>query len=62
MVGSGSVLEALHFGKLLVVVPNTSLMDNHQQEVADALSADGYLIKSSPRYSNREMTVNWAER
>jgi UDP-N-acetylglucosamine transferase subunit ALG13 len=26
-------------------------MDNHQQEVADALSADGYLIKSSPRYS-----------
>jgi beta-1,4-N-acetylglucosaminyltransferase len=54
VIGSGSVLEALHFEKLLVVVPNSSLMDNHQQEVANALSADGYLIKSSPRYCNTE--------
>src|SRR5271169_7067302 len=31
-VGSGSVLEALHLGKLFVVVPNASLMDNHQAD------------------------------
>ena len=48
--GSGSVLEALHLGKLLVVVPNASLMDNHQAEVAKALADSGYLIQSSPTY------------
>jgi beta-1,4-N-acetylglucosaminyltransferase len=47
--GSGSVLEALHMGKVLVVVPNASLMDNHQAEVAKALADSGYLIQSSPR-------------
>ena len=50
MVGSGSVLEALHLGKVLVVVPNTSLMDNHQVEVANALSDEGYLLQSTPKY------------
>jgi len=48
--GSGSVLEALHLGKLLIVVPNASLMDNHQAEVAKALSNEGYLLETSPRY------------
>ena len=48
--GSGSVLEALHLGKLLIVVPNASLMDNHQAEVAKALSSEGYLLETSPRY------------
>jgi len=49
--GSGSVLEALHLGKLLIVVPNASLMDNHQTEVAKALSDEGYLLETSPRYT-----------
>ena len=50
-IGSGSVLEALHLGKLLVVVPNASLMDNHQADVAKALSDEGYLLQSSPEYA-----------
>jgi beta-1,4-N-acetylglucosaminyltransferase len=51
ILGSGSVLEALHLGKLLIVVPNTSLMDNHQAEVAKALSDEGFLLETSPRYT-----------
>ena len=44
------MLEALHMGKVLVVVPNASLMDNHQAEVAKALSDEGYLLQSIPKY------------
>jgi beta-1,4-N-acetylglucosaminyltransferase len=42
--GSGSMLEALHLRKLLVAVPNPVLMDNHQEELAKALSSQGYLV------------------
>jgi beta-1,4-N-acetylglucosaminyltransferase len=48
--GSGSILEVLHLGKLLVAVPNSSLMDNHQAELAKALSDEGYLLQSWPEY------------
>lgn len=65
ILGSGSILEALHLGKLLLVVPNSSLMDNHQAEVAKALSEEGYLLESSPEYwKNIEcglMVVNYRE-
>jgi beta-1,4-N-acetylglucosaminyltransferase len=37
-------------GKVLVAVPNASLMDNHQAEVAKALSDEGYLLQSTPKY------------
>lgn len=43
------MLEALHMGKVLVVVPNASLMDNHQAEVAKALSDEAYLLQSTPK-------------
>ena len=49
--GSGSVLEALHLRKPLIVAPNSSLMDNHQAEVAKALSKEGYLLESTPEYA-----------
>jgi beta-1,4-N-acetylglucosaminyltransferase len=49
--GSGSLLEALHLGKSVIAVPNVSLMDNHQIELASALSDQGYLLKSSPEYA-----------
>ncbi|ORY22568.1 glycosyltransferase family 28 C-terminal domain-domain-containing protein [Naematelia encephala] len=45
--GSGSIMTALRNGKKLLVVPNTSLMDNHQAELADVLNAQGYLTVSS---------------
>ncbi|KAJ9112362.1 hypothetical protein QFC19_000782 [Naganishia cerealis] len=46
--GSGSILTALRAGKKLIVVPNTSLMDNHQAELALALEQDNYLYVSTP--------------
>jgi beta-1,4-N-acetylglucosaminyltransferase len=49
--GSGSVLEALHLQKLLIVIPNAALMDNHQVDVAKALSDQGYLLQSSLEYA-----------
>jgi UDP-N-acetylglucosamine transferase subunit ALG13 len=41
--GAGSVLEALSAGRRLVVVPNRSLMDDHQVQLAGALEERGYL-------------------
>jgi beta-1,4-N-acetylglucosaminyltransferase len=54
ILGSGSLLEALHLKKLLIVVPNTALMDNHQIEVAKALCDQGHLIQTTVRYVNAE--------
>lgn len=47
--GSGSILEAMRFGVALIVVPNTKLLDNHQEELADALEKSGYLLKGDDR-------------
>ena len=43
--GSGSILEALRHRVPLIVVPNTALLDNHQDELAIAMEKSGYLIK-----------------
>jgi beta-1,4-N-acetylglucosaminyltransferase len=48
--GSGSILTALRAGRKLIVVPNTSLMDNHQAELALALEKGNYLYVSTPEY------------
>ncbi|PVU88800.1 hypothetical protein BB561_005690 [Smittium simulii] len=45
--GSGSILNALRREKKLVVVSNQSLMDNHQQELAQELADLGVLVQSS---------------
>ncbi|KAI0009878.1 hypothetical protein F4779DRAFT_580336 [Xylariaceae sp. FL0662B] len=42
--GSGSLLEALPLGTNIIAVPNTSLMDNHQAEIAVELEKDGYVV------------------
>ena len=47
MPGSGSILEAMRLGVPLVVVPNPSLKDNHQKELANELQKQGYVIASS---------------
>ncbi|KAL4803620.1 glycosyltransferase family 28 C-terminal domain-containing protein [Aspergillus unguis] len=44
--GSGSILAALRFGVPLVVVPNPTLQDNHQEELAEVLQDEGYAIWS----------------
>ncbi|PWZ01035.1 hypothetical protein BCV70DRAFT_159335 [Testicularia cyperi] len=45
--GSGTILDTLRMrpeAPALIAVPNTSLMDNHQAELADALAQPGYLV------------------
>jgi beta-1,4-N-acetylglucosaminyltransferase len=44
--GSGTILDAMRLGLPLIVVPNPSLLDNHQQELADELERQGYVTKS----------------
>ncbi|QIW99893.1 hypothetical protein AMS68_005411 [Peltaster fructicola] len=42
--GSGTILDALRLSVPLIVVPNASLLDNHQIELAEALAEQGYVI------------------
>lgn len=45
--GSGTVLDVLRLGKPLIVVPNPTLLDNHQEELASALQILGHLKATS---------------
>jgi len=42
--GSGSILDALRISVPLIVVPNPSLLDDHQTELAEALQEQGYVV------------------
>lgn len=46
--GSGSIFESLRAHKPLLVVVNESLMDNHQRELADALTQQRHLLSATP--------------
>ena len=48
--GSGTILEVLRKGKPLIVVPNPTLLDNHQEDLATELEKMDYLKASSPGY------------
>jgi beta-1,4-N-acetylglucosaminyltransferase len=40
--GSGTILDVLRRGKPLIIVPNPTLLDNHQEDMAHAMGAMGY--------------------
>jgi beta-1,4-N-acetylglucosaminyltransferase len=42
--GSGSILDALRLNIPTIVVPNPSLLDNHQVELAEELALQGYVV------------------
>ena len=44
--GAGTSLEVLQTNKRLLIVVNDTLMDNHQQELADQLCEDKYAVQS----------------
>lgn len=45
--GTGTILDGWRLGLSLVVVPNTSLLDDHQTEMAKHLAKEGYATMSS---------------
>ncbi|MCJ1435390.1 N-acetylglucosaminyldiphosphodolichol N-acetylglucosaminyltransferase catalytic subunit alg13 [Xylographa pallens] len=51
-VGSGSILDALRLAVPLVVVPNAALLDNHQEELAEELAAQGYVVYGKLGYGS----------
>ncbi|CAD6590888.1 MAG: N-acetylglucosaminyldiphosphodolichol N-acetylglucosaminyltransferase catalytic subunit alg13 [Alectoria sarmentosa] len=42
--GSGSILDALRIAVPIIVVPNPDLLDNHQNELAEELATQGYVV------------------
>lgn len=55
--GSGTILDVLRVPKPLIVVPNPTLLDNHQQELAEALEQQGHLRASTPGTLARDIEV-----
>ncbi|AJR76565.1 AAR_G0019840.mRNA.1.CDS.1 [Saccharomyces cerevisiae] len=46
--GTGSILDSLRLNKPLIVCVNDSLMDNHQQQIADKFVELGYVWSCAP--------------
>ncbi|THU86438.1 glycosyl transferase [Dendrothele bispora CBS 962.96] len=46
--GSGTIIDVLRMKKPLIIVPNPTLLDNHQEELATALEQLGHLRSSTP--------------
>jgi beta-1,4-N-acetylglucosaminyltransferase len=53
--GSGSILEALRYQVALIAVPNTALLDNHQEELAAVMERSNYLIRGDVKYSSQPL-------
>ena len=60
--GVGTVMETLNANKPIIVVPNPSLMDNHQYELADTLSSQGYVIKCAPENIMGQLSFDFSNR
>lgn len=48
------MLDVLRRSKPLIVVPNSSLLDDHQTDLALALSSQNYLVSSTVEYVRSE--------
>jgi UDP-N-acetylglucosamine transferase subunit ALG13 len=42
--GAGTILEAMELGKIIVVVPNCTLQDNHQLEIVEELESSELIV------------------
>ncbi|KAI0748184.1 glycosyl transferase [Daedaleopsis nitida] len=45
--GSGTIIDVLRMKKPLIVIPNPTLLDNHQAELSDELAGLGHLRSST---------------
>ncbi|KAI5124578.1 hypothetical protein M0805_003097 [Coniferiporia weirii] len=55
--GSGTIIDVLRLGKPLIVVPNPSLLDNHQVDLALELGKLGHLKASTTRTLGEDIRV-----
>jgi len=55
--GAGTCLEVLRANKKLLLVVNDSLMDNHQDELADQLAKDNYVVRTTVCRLNEDLGI-----
>ncbi|EGR52593.1 glycosyltransferase family 1 [Trichoderma reesei QM6a] len=59
--GTGTILDAWKVGLPVIVVPNETLLDNHQAEMAKHLAKEGYAITSTASYLDLQGAIHKAD-